>query len=55
MAAGKPKLWTEAEDKRLLRMYRDGYMREAIAESLGRTKEAVSKRKKHLEETCSTS
>lgn len=51
MPAGKPKLWTDPEDRRLMRMYREGYMRSEIAEALGRTGEAVSKRKKQLEQS----
>ena len=55
MPAGKPKVWTDAEDKRLLRMHSEGYERRVIAESLGRTGEAVTKRRKFLEQVCSRS
>jgi hypothetical protein len=40
--------WTDAEDKRLLRMYRDGYERRMIAEALGRPAKAITDRKRKL-------
>lgn len=56
MPAGKPKPWTEAEDKRLLRMYREGYERRVIAEALGRPAGAVTDRKRRLlADECPTS
>ena len=56
MPAGKPNLWTEAEDKRLLRMYREGYEPKIMAEALGRSAKAVSdRRRKLLEEDYPTS
>jgi DNA-binding NarL/FixJ family response regulator len=48
MPAGRPKPWTDAEDKRLLRMYREGFARSEIAEALGRRAESVSDRKRLL-------
>ena len=54
MPPGKPSVWTDTEDRRLLRMYNEGYERRVIAEALGRTGEAVSKRKRHLKELCPT-
>lgn len=55
MPAGKPKLWIDADDKRLLRMHSEGYERRVIAESLGRTGEAITKRRKQLKLECPTS
>ena len=40
--------WTEAEDKRLMRMYREGYERRVIAEALGRPAATVTDRKRKL-------
>ena len=40
--------WTDSEDKRLLRMYRDGYERRMIAEALGRPAKAITDRKRKL-------
>lgn len=40
--------WTDAEDKRLLRMYREGYERDLIAESLGRPAKSITERKRKL-------
>ena len=51
-----PRLWTEAEDKRLLRMYREGYERRAIAEALGRPPATITDRKRKLmADECPTS
>ena len=48
--------WTEAEDQRLLRMYRDGYERTVIAEALGRRPKAITDRKRTLlADECPTS
>lgn len=55
MSAHHIRAWSDAEDKRLMRMYREGYERRFIAESLGRTKQAVTKRKRQIKETCPTS
>jgi len=55
MSAHHIRPWSDAEDKRLMRMYREGYERSLIAESLGRTREAVTKRKRQIEEICPTS
>ena len=46
----RPRPWTDAEDKRLLRMYREGYGRSVIAEALGRPVQSVSDRKRKLVE-----
>jgi DNA-binding NarL/FixJ family response regulator len=40
--------WTDAEDKRLLRMYKDGYERRIIAEALGRPPKTITDRKRKL-------
>ena len=40
--------WTDAEDKRMLRMYREGYTRSIIAEALGRPVKTITDRKRKL-------
>ena len=50
-----PRPWTAAEDKRLLRMYEEGYPRKVIAEALGRRGEAVSDRRRALMNKASSS
>lgn len=54
MVGYRSRPWTDAEDKRMMRMYREGYGRSVIAESLGRSGEAVTKRKRQLEQRCPT-
>ncbi len=55
MARGELKPWTDAEDKRLLLMYSEGYERCLIAESLGRPAKSITERKrKLLAENCRT-
>ena len=41
--------WTDAEDKRMLRMYREGYEARTISESLGRPVKTISERRRKLQ------
>ena len=41
MPVGRPTLWTDADYKRLLPRYSEGYARREIAKSFGRTGEAI--------------
>ena len=55
MPAHGTRLWTDAEDKRLLRMYREGYEPKIMAEAFGRSAQAISdRRRKLLSEECAT-
>lgn len=55
MAFRETRLWTDAEDKRVLRMYREGYEPRTISESLVRPVRTVSELKRRLlEEECPT-
>ncbi len=47
--------WTDAEDKRLLRMYREGYEPKIMAEAFGRPAKTISdRRRKLLSDECPT-
>lgn len=48
MSIHGPRSWSEAEDKRLMRMYREGYEPRVVAEALGRPVKTISERRRKL-------